>query len=433
MSGGADQTMLFSRRFGPLFATQFLGAFNGNLIKTAIVFLLVFAAGPSSGGGAIVSIAAALFVAPMVLFSAFAGALADARDKAALTRAIKLGEIAAMLACWLAIETGSAPAMLGALFLCGCCSAFFGPIKYAIIPQHVRPGEVLHATGLIEAGTFVAILLGQIAGGLIGARTSAVLALATALAGYAMARRLPAAPPAPGAETLRIAPIAATIDVLSGARKDRAIYRLILAISWFWAVGAILTSQLALFVRQQVHGTPVVATIMLAMFSIGVAGGSLLSSRLSRGPLATRIVPLSALAMSVALGGFVLAASRIDAAATVLNAARFLAQPLAVPTLAALAVMAAAGGLFIVPLYAQLQTLGDPERRARDVAANNIVNALFMVAGAGVAAGLAALGCSAAMILLAVAALNAVVGLMLWGPRRRPASEALGIAGHSGR
>jgi acyl-[acyl-carrier-protein]-phospholipid O-acyltransferase / long-chain-fatty-acid--[acyl-carrier-protein] ligase len=409
------EPLLISRRFGPLFATQFLGAFNGNLVKTAMLFLLVFG-GPADGsdsGGAMVSIAAAVFVTPMVIFSAYAGSLADAHDKATMAQMSKRAEVGAVIIAAVAIALHSTAAMLASLFLLGTVSAFFGPIKYAIIPQHVGADEIVGATGLVEAGTFVAILTGQIVAGLMPPSGAALLATGIAIAGVITARAIPPAPSQAPMASAPLRPLAATLDVLGGVRRQRATYLVILAISWFWAVGAILTSQLAVIASDVLHAAPAIATVMLAMFSIGVAAGSLLAARLLHHAVDVRQAGVAAAAMSIALGGFLWMVASVAPATEVASVATFMTQPLALPMLAALAMMATAGGVFVVPLYALLQTLGDPARRSRDVAANNILNAIFMVGGTGVAAGLAFAGLGPVAVLSVVVVANLGVAMVL--------------------
>ena len=413
MTARSSGPLLTSRRFGPLFVTQFLGSFNGNLVKTAMLFFLVFGGHQATASSAMVSTAAAVFVAPMVVFSAYAGALSDARDKAHMAVVSKRAEVAAVVIAALAIAFQSTAGMLGSLFLLGTVSAFFGPVKYAIIPQHVAADEIVGATGLVEAGTFVAILAGQIVGGLIPSWVAALLAIAVAIVGVVAARAIPPAPPEAQSGTVPLRPLSATLDVIGSVRRQRATYFIILAISWFWAVGAILTSQLAVLASEVLHSAPAVATVMLAMFSIGVAAGSMLAARLSRRSVDVRHVGIAAVVMSGALAGFLWAVASVEIGPDVASVATFMTQPLALPMLAALAIMAMAGGVFVVPLYALLQTLGDPARRSRDVAANNILNAIFMVGGTGAAAGLSYAGLGSISILAVVALANLGVAIML--------------------
>jgi acyl-[acyl-carrier-protein]-phospholipid O-acyltransferase / long-chain-fatty-acid--[acyl-carrier-protein] ligase len=414
------RSMMISRWFVPLFVTQFLGAMNGNLVKTAVLFLLVFNTASSGSGGLMSSLAATMFVLPMILFSAFAGALADRYDKATLTRSLKILEGIIVLLVALAFALQSTALMLVTLFLLGCVSAFFGPIKYAILPQHLAYDDVMKATGLVEAGTFVAILAGQIVGGLLSPTFSMLLALCIAIGGVLASRAIPPAPPlATNIGDLQ-SPLSMTLDVIGGARKSPAIYIPILAISWFWGVGAILTTQLPVLVHGVLNAAPSVATLMLAMFSIGVALGSVLAGRLAIDGNAVRAVAVSAFVMSMALGLFLWLAGVSGTTVMPLDLAGFLQISSAHWMLVSLVLMAGAGGVFIVPLYAMLQLRGEPERRSRDVAANNILNAIFMVAATGAASGLAALGCSSLSILAIVAVVNAFVGmLLLWWTKNK--------------
>jgi len=425
MTARSSGPLLTSRRFGPLFVTQFLGSFNGNLVKTAMLFLLVFGGSEANASSAMASIAAAVFVAPMVIFSAYAGALSDARDKARMALVTKRAEVAAVGIAALAIAAQSTPGMLGSLFLLGTVSAFFGPVKYAIIPQHVSADEIVGATGLVEAGTFVAILAGQIVGGLIPSWVAATLAISVAIVGVVAARAIPPAPPESQPGTVPLRPLSATLDVIGSVRRQRATYFIILAISWFWAVGAILTSQLAVIASEVLHSAPAVATVMLAMFSVGVAAGSLLAARLSHRAVDIGHAGIAAVVMSGALAGFLWAVASVQTGPDVAGVATFMMQPLALPMLAALAIMAMAGGVFVVPLYALLQTLGDPARRSRDVAANNILNAIFMVGGTGAAAGMSYAGLGSIAILAVVALANLGVAIMLIRGSRTVVSPSL--------
>jgi len=402
--------LLTGRRFGPLFLTQSLSAFNGNLCKTAMLFLLTFgAAGSPFGRGPMVSIAAAVFVAPFFLFSGIAGQLADSYDKARMTRIIKACEIAVMAVGAVALLLASLPLILATLFLVGTLSAFFGPIKYAIIPQHVRPHEILPATGFVEAGTFVAILLGQVIGGLIPVPAAMAAILGVAVLGFAASTRIPPAPAiAPGPRP-RLSVFAETWRIIAAVATNRPLLLAILGISWFWGVGAVFTSQLIVMVEAELNAVPTVATLFLAMFSIGIALGSAFSSRLAKGEISPRLAPAASAAMSIATLYLVGAVHAVAAEGGPRSVARFLADPASWHMMAALLAVATAGGVFVVPLYALLQTLGDPARRSRDVAASNIVGAVFMVGGTAGAAGLQALGLTATDIFTVVAFLGLAV------------------------
>ncbi len=371
--------LLTSRRFGPLFATQFLGAFNDNLFKTALIFFATFHlyAGNAVQAAATATLATGLFGLPFVLFSGLAGDIADARDKAAIARWVKIAEIAFMALGALALAIASLPLGLAVIFLMGVHSAFFGPVKYAILPQHLRTDELLLGTGLVEGGTFVAILLGQIAGGLLAASTAGPVAIAVAAAGCLASRFIPAAPPE------RVAPIdwnPATNSwrALRSAFANRNLALATLAISWFWALGAVYTTQFAPLVKNNLGGSEGVATLFLASFSIGIAVGSAGVGRLLGGRVSNRLTPFAALAMAAAGTDLFFAERAMTGGAGGVGA--FLATLGGWRMLADLFAMAVAGGVFSVPLYAVLQTATAPGDRSRTIAANNIINFGFQVA-----------------------------------------------------
>lgn len=408
----AESPLVLSRRFGPLFLTQLLGTFGGNFAKTAFVFLLTFGLTEAHGSsGTLVSAAAALFVAPFFLFSALAGQLADARDKARITRALKLVEVAVMLLGAYALAASSVWLMLATLFLLGTLSAFFGPIKYAIIPQHVGAGEILNATGLVEAGTFVAILLGQILGGVVSPGAAGAAMVAVALAGVAASRAIPAAPPLGAVAPPSRRFLTECYRVVAGVAGNRKLFATILAISWFWAVGAVFTSQLAVLVGEELRASNLVATLFLTIFSVGIIAGSLISNRLLGGEISPRYLPVAALAMTAFVGYFYWAMTFRAPGSDPGGLSAFLADASGWHMAVGLLGVSAAGGVFVVPLYALLQTLGDPARRSRDVAANNILNAVFMVAATAGSGALNAAGIAASEVLLLVGLLNLGVAL----------------------
>ncbi|HJL26218.1 MAG TPA: MFS transporter, partial [Polyangiaceae bacterium LLY-WYZ-15_(1-7)] len=362
--------LLRSRRFAPLFWTQLLGAFNDNVFKSALVVALTFGAfrdGAALETDALVNLATALLVLPFFLFSAFAGQLADRLDKATLTRALKATELGVMLLALVGFQLASLPLLFGALFLMGTQSAFLGPVKYAILPQHLEEDELLGANGLVEMGTFVAILAGTLIGALVvaipGAGVPLVggLLVANAAAGWAVARRVPAAPPLRRAP-IDWNPIRSTATTLRVARRDRAVWGAILGASWFWAVGAFFLGQLPRL-AETLGGDERALTWMLAAFSLGIGAGSVLTEKLAGGRHALGVVPLAGVGMAAA------ALSVADASTVAEGCLR-------------LAGLGLAGGVFVVPLYAAMQAGARAEERSQVIAANNIVNAGFMVAAA---------------------------------------------------
>ncbi|TFU00425.1 MFS transporter [Polymorphobacter arshaanensis] len=372
--------LLLSRRFGPLFATQFLGAFNDNLFKTAMLFLIVFhiMAGDEVASATLVTAATGLFVLPFVLFSGLAGDIADKRDKATVARFVKLAEIAFMGLGAVGLWLGSLPLLFFVLALMGVHSTIFGPVKYAILPQHLAEDELLDGTGLVEGGTFVAILLGQIAGGLLGL-TAGPVAIGVALLGALTAQFIPPAPPEyPGARidwNLWRSSLRAVVANFSTPTLRTAT----IAISWFWALGAIWTGQFVPLVRNILGGTETVATLFLAAFSIGIAVGSVAVGRLLAGRISARLTPWAAVGMAVGAVDFWFAVHGLPGPAG--GVADFLRTPAAWRILADLFVIAVAGGIFSVPLYGVLQTGTAPDHRASAIAANNIINSAFQVGG----------------------------------------------------
>ena len=391
--------LLATRRFGPLFVTQLLGAFNDNLYRTALVFIVAYdiAAADPARAAFLASLAAGLFILPFLLLSGIAGSVADARDKAAIARLVKLMEIGFMALGWLALWLESLPLALLVVFLMGCHSTLFGPVKYAILPQHLKQDELLAGTGMVEAATFVAILLGQVAGGLLATAAVGPVALLLAGIGWLAARAIPPAPPA-AALAIDWNPSSSGRQALAHAFGHRQLLVATLAISWFWALGAVYTSQFVPLAKNAMGGTEAVATLFLAIFSVGIALGSLAVARLLKGRISTRVCVGAGLAMALA------GVDLFFAIPTVGTAPKSVAELFAIApgwrVAADLFALAAAGGVFSVPLYAVLQTAGEVGSRARAIAANNIVNSLFQVAAVlGVGAAVGA-GAGAALALM---------------------------------
>jgi predicted MFS family arabinose efflux permease len=417
--------LLLSRRFAPLFMVQFLIAFNGNFAKTAMLFLVAFGLVGSDDSLGIEpslfsALAAGIFVAPFFLFSATAGRLADRADKARLIRILKVYETAVMVFAAAVLLQASVPLMLVALFLIGCQSAFFGPVKYAIIPQHVSPDEVLSATGYVEAGTFVAILLGQIVGGIAPIQAAAGAIIGVSLAGLAVSFSIPPAPPVASTDPPRVAkiPFAETFRIVRSAARNPRLWHAILAISWFWGIGALATSQLIVMVKAELFASTVVATLFLTIFSVGISVGSVLATRMLSGEISARLVPVATLGMSIGLS-LLIAATRIAVPqAQALGIADFLFTPTGALAITGLSIMAVCGGVFVVPLYAILQTAGNTETRSRDVAANNIMNAIAMVLAAALAAVLTSQGVKVSTIFLLVTIANLGVAAAAFAMRK---------------
>lgn len=401
--------ILSTRRFGPLFVTQFLGAFNDNLYKTAMLFLITYhlLAHRPEDAAVMVTLAGGLFILPFVLFSSLAGELADSVDKARVVRLVKLAEIAIMAVGAFALTHDSIPLLMLVLFGMGVHSTFFGPIKYAILPQHLRPDELLAGTGLVEAGTYVAILTGQIAGGLLGPH-AAWGVVAVAVLGWLTGRQVPPAPPT---KALRVNPnlFASSWRIIAHLAEDRRLLLTVFAVSWFWAMGAVLTTQFVPLVKDRLAAGEGVATLFLTIFSIGVALGSVAVSRLLKGAVSARHAPAAALAVSLFVADLVAAVHFYEVAPGQADVARFLLQSGSWHVVFALFGLAVSAGIFVVPLYAMLQTECDPGERARTIAANNIINSGFMVVASLVAAAMIGAGIKVLEVILTVGIANLLI------------------------
>lgn len=418
--------LLRRRRFLPLFVTQLLGAFNDNLFKNAIVFFMVYSVFDSDKDEASFSaIASALFILPFFVLSALAGQLADMRDKARIIRWVKALEIvimtvgaAGLLLAWqgIAVHLVAMPLMMLALFGMGVHSTFFGPIKYAILPQHLQSSEVLAGTGLVEAGTYLAILAGTILAGWIPVQWAAGGVVVTALIGYWASLSVPSAPPVIEAEPLDFHIIRASVTLVRNTMQDRRVFLAIAAISFFWTVGAVLFIEFPPLSKRVLSASKEVASLFLVIFSIGVALGSLSINALLKGRVSARYSPVCVLVM----GAFVVAFEQVCSHFTPLSGGHlmsvreFLGQPLTPWLLASLGGIAISGGMFVVPLYAFLTTCVDKSQTARTIAANNVVNSGAMVIGAMVAVGLGAMGVAIIQQLLLAAAMCLISAWLGW-------------------
>lgn len=407
-------SLLTKRRFAPLFVVQFLGAFNDNLLKFALLFLANFTLYRADSGKAelLATIATGIFIAPYFLFSALAGQIADARDKAWLVRLVKGAEIGIMGIGLAGFWFQSVPLLLFALFLMGMHSTIFGPVKYSIMPQHLHQNELVGGTGLIEAGTFLAILGGQLLAGVVPPWEAGLIATGLAILGFLAALAIPPAPPtAPG---LHINPnvFASTWAILRAARHGNGVWLSILGISWFFAVGAILLSEFAPLVAGVLKAKQEVATFFLLIFSVSVALGSILVNKLLKGEVSGRYVPVSALMLAgfmidlwLATRGFV--PSFPDA-----GIAEFVRSAGSWRIMIDLVGISFSGGMFIVPLYTILQARSPAEERSRTIAANNIVNAAVAVLVVAVVTGLLASGVTVPGVIAAMGFATLLVALI---------------------
>ncbi|WP_114226940.1 MULTISPECIES: MFS transporter [Sphingomonas] len=424
--------LLRSRRFLPLFVTQFCNAFNDNLFRTAMIMLVIYGVYRSEAEEATFSaVAGGLFILPFFLLSALSGQLADAIDKTRIVRAVKSAEIGIMAVGALGLLIHNVPLMLVALGAMGVHSTFFGPIKYAILPQHLEPDEVLGGTGLVEAGTYIAILGGTILGGLLvveradgtyHAGLAAVGVLVVAVLGRIAGQFVPPAPPVDGPDDegfpergLDWHILRASVRLVRATMHIPRLFLAIMAISFFWAMGAVLAAQFPPLVKNVFGGNQGVATLFLAIFSVGVAVGSVAINRLLKGEVSARYSPASALVMGLFVFFlFLLARSWPSPSEHLVGIKGFLENKRAWLVVAALLGVAVAGGMFVVPLYAFLTTTVPQSETARTVAANNIVNAGAMVAGTLMFVGLTFAGVSIAGTLLLVSAGTVVSAWLGW-------------------
>ncbi|WP_374524309.1 MFS transporter [Sphingopyxis sp.] len=392
--------LLNQRRFLPLFVTQLLGAFNDNLFKNAMVLFVVYGVFNDEASETLFSaVATGLFILPFFLLSALAGQLADTRDKAMLIRIIKFCEILIMFVggtglvlAWmgLAVHLVAIPLMMLALFAMGIHSTFFGPIKYAILPQHLENDEVLAGTGLVEAGTYIAILAGTILAGVIAVEWAALGVVLVAALGYWTGRKVPPAPPQHEETGIDWHIIRSSNALVRATMHIPRLYLAILSISFFWTIGAVLFIQFPPLAKNILHADKSVASLFLAVFSIGIAIGSVAVNQLLKGKVSARYSPASVLVMAL----FVLAFYWVcrnwgtEPAGELYDIKGFLAHKQVVLLLLSLLGIAISGGMFVVPLYAFLTTTVPKDQTARTVAANNIVNSGAMVAGSLLAMGL---------------------------------------------
>jgi MFS family permease len=410
--------LLRERRFLPLFSTQFLGAFNDSLFKQAVVLFVTYQLYSNPAKEAQFSaIAQGLFILPFFILSALSGQLADDHDKARLIRIIKLAEIGIMLVGGIGIMLASTAVMLLAVCAMGVHSTFFGPIKYAILPQHLHKDEVLGGTGLVEAGTYIAILLGTILAGVLASRPSsaALAVLVFALLGYLAGRQVPPAPPAAERMPVDLHIIRASVALVSATLHIPRLFLAILAISFFWTIGAVLIIIFPPLTKNVLGANEQVASLFIGIFSVGIAIGSVLINRLLKSQVSARFAPVSVIAMGmfVLLLHFVaLAWGKHGPELTTLG--NFVFHPMAGLMILALLGVAVTGGMFVVPLYAFLTTTVPKTETARTVAANNIVNSGAMVIGSLMAFALSSVGVGPAGQLLLVAAMCLVAAWLGW-------------------
>ena len=411
----AQFSLLGTRRFLPLFITQFLGAMNDNLFRQALIMLITYriAEQMAMQPAVLNNLAIGLFILPYFVFSALAGQLADKFDKAKQIVWIKLWEVGLMLVGALAFKLDSLPLMIGVLSGLGLQSTFFGPIKYSILPELTHKDELLGANALIEAGTFVAILLGLLIGGLLvlapgGTDKMAYLMISLAIIGTISGSLVPRMGAAAPALKLNLNIFSATGQQLKAAWRHEIARPAIIGISWIWLYGSIYITQIPDIVKNRLGGDETVVTIIIASFSVGIGVGSLLCARLLKGEISARLArpSLIGLAVTSVLLYLALPGTNGVTATDVIGLETFLASPLNWLVLVLLVAVAIGAGMVIVPFYAILQDKTDRTERSRMIAANNIFNSGFMAGGTILAAVLITLGLTSSHILLLYAVAN---------------------------
>ncbi len=421
MSQSSQFSLLTQRRFSPFFWTQFLGAFNDNLFKTALMVALTYDAlsWTTLSPSLLNNLIPGLFILPYVVFSATAGQIADRVEKGRLARFVKLLEVAIMAIAAIGWLTHTLWLLIAAVVGMGVHSTLFGPVKYAYLPQHLKPEELVGGNGVVEMGTFVGILLGEVMGALLvaqrpwGIELVAGGSLLMALLGLAASWRIPVSP-APAPE-LRISKnfVAESVRNLRYSAQNRTVFLSMLGNSWFWFYGALVLSQFPVFAKDYLHGDHSVFVLLLTVFSLGIGAGSLLCEKLSGRKVEIGLVPFGSIGLSV-FGVDLYFASQAFTNTVTVDAFALLALPGTLRILADLVLIGVFGGFFIVPLFALIQTRCDPKHVSRTIAGMNILNAVFMVAAAGVAILLLGQGFTIPQMFLVTALLNALVAIYIF-------------------
>lgn len=421
MSKPSQFKLMTQRRFAPFFWAQFFGAFNDNVFKTALLTVLTFEAlnWTTLDRGFLNNLIPGLFILPFVLFSAIAGQLADKFEKSGLVRYIKLLEIAIMLMAAIGWMRHDLWLLIAAVAGMGLHSALFGPVKYAYLPQKLAPDELVGGNGLVEMGTFVGILLGEVLGAVLvlhkpwGIELVAGGTIAIACAGWLASRAIPVSP-APAPELIINWNLATeTVRNIRYSKQNRPVFLSMLANSWFWFYGAIILAQFPLYAKDYLHGDHSIFVLLLTIFSLGIGTGSLLCERLSGHKVEIGLVPFGAIGLSV-FGFDLFLASTAYSNTTLVDIAGFVQQAGSARILLDCLLIGVFGGLYIVPLFALIQTRCDPQHMSRTIAGMNILNALFMVVAALLAMVLLNAGLSIPQLFMVTAILNAVVALYIF-------------------
>ena len=420
MAGESQFALLKKRRFGPFFLTQFLGAFNDNLFKNALIILIAFQVASESDSNVLINVAFGLFILPFFLISATAGQIADKYEKSMLIRRVKLAEIVLMMLAAVGFVLGSVWMLIGILFLMGVQSAVFGPLKYAILPQHLNDEELLGGNGLVEMGTFMAILAGMNLGTLmIGRGTTgpivlAALVIVVAVAGYLAARRIPTAPAVAPDLAISLNPVTETWRNLKFLTTNRTVFLSVLGISWFWFIGAIYMNQLPNYTQLVLGGNEAVVTLLMTCFLVGIAVGSLLCEKLAGGRVELGLVPFGSIGLTVFSLDLVFSVET-SVGTELVGAMAFATADGNWRVIVDIVGLGLFGGFYIVPLYALVQQRSDPAHLSRVIAGNNILNALLMVVASVMAIALLGAGLDIVQLFMVVGLMNAAVALYIYG------------------
>ena len=412
--------LLSKQQFLPLFITQALGAFNDNLFKNSLVILVTFSLGhqTSMDPRQLVALAGGLFILPFFLFSATAGSIADGYEKSILIRYIKLAEIFISALAIFALFKQDITFLLAVLFFLGAQSAFFGPLKYGILPQHLRQNELVGANALIETATFMAILIGTIVGGIFilmpqGPLIVSVIMAVSAVAGYMACRFIPKAEPEHGPLKIKWNILSETARTIKFARSDPIVFSAILGDAWFWFLGSVFLAQLPVYTKDILHGDETLVTFFLTLFSIGIGIGALLCNALLKGEASARFAPWAALGMAIFCADLYFASPQAAPGTDLQSFMTFLQTTSGLRISFDLLAITTTAGLFVVPLFALVQARARPEFRARTIAADNIIGSGAIVLSAVFVIVLAQFNLSIVDVFLCLAGLNVIVAALV--------------------
>ncbi len=412
--------ILTSKKFFFLFITQFFGALNDNIFKNALVIFITYKLAHENqiNSQFFVTLAAFLFILPFFLFSALAGQIADKFDKAKIAQIIKFAEIILMIFAFYGFYTKNLYFLLFILFALGAHSAFFGPIKYGILPKIVKENELIAANSLISSATFAAILLGTIIGGILIMTQNGIFAISatvisSAIIGFVTSFFIPKQKPNQLKISFNI--FTQSLKIMAQTRKNPKIFQSIMAISWFWFIGSIFLSQIANFSKNILFANNEITTLMITIFSLGIALGSLICNKLLKGKISSFYTPFAAILMSIFIFDlYFTSTSQNFSSGDLIGFGEFIKTPNNLRILFDLAMIAICGGIYVVPLYAIIQNESIDENRARTIAALNIYDSLFMILSTIFALIILRLGFGTLEIFLATSVLNLIIsGTML--------------------